>query len=218
MRLLGFSMERYPFGSCQQGVWDVQSMTARGELKRNRILAVAREMLLEGGPDAVVLRDVAQKLGTTHGNLQHYFPTRQSLLVAVLDREITTYIAALRDSVARAKTSRGRLLALIESGFQLARAPEASLWRAVVGMLDHSPEIAALHLRELDSYGRAIDAELKGIAPALKASQRRQLVDVMQILISGMGVLAVHDERRGAWERDSERLVKRLVLTLVETG
>lgn len=191
-------------------------MTARGEVKRERILSVAREMLLEGGPDAVILRDVAQRLNTTHGNLQHYYPTRQALLVAVLDREITTYTEALHRAVAMAKSRRERLTAVIESGLRLALAPEASLWRALVGMADHSPEMAALHLRELRAYARAIDAELKRIAPTLKAAGRRQVVEIMQIFISGMGVLAVHGKRGAVRDRAVERMLKRLVFALVE--
>jgi AcrR family transcriptional regulator len=190
-------------------------MTARGEVKRARILSVARELLLEGGPDAVILRNVAQRLHTTHGNLQHYYPTRRALLIAVLDREITTYTEALQSAVAAAKTRRARLDALIDSGLLLSRAPGASLWRALVGMLDHSPEMAALHLRELRSYGRAIDAELKRIAPTLGAAERRQVVDILQVYISGMGVLGVHRHRGAARDRAVEAMLKRQVCALV---
>ena len=64
-------------------------MGRKGDAKRQQILDTAKRILLDGGPEALVLRDVAERLDITHGNLQYYFRTKQELIVAIFDRENT---------------------------------------------------------------------------------------------------------------------------------
>jgi len=53
-----------------------------GDLRR-ALLAAAREMLEESGPEALSLRDVARRVGVSHNAPYRHFPTRQALLAAV---------------------------------------------------------------------------------------------------------------------------------------
>jgi AcrR family transcriptional regulator len=55
----------------------------KGEQRRAEILAIAREVLIDDGYDALVLREIAERAGVTLGNLQYYFPTRADLIVAI---------------------------------------------------------------------------------------------------------------------------------------
>ena len=60
-------------------------MGKKGDARRQQILDTAKALLLDGGPDRLALRDIAERLGITHGNLQYYFRTKQDLLVAIFD-------------------------------------------------------------------------------------------------------------------------------------
>ncbi|MEM7342033.1 MAG: TetR/AcrR family transcriptional regulator [Actinomycetota bacterium] len=64
-----------------------RSLTDKGVSTRDRIVAAARTMLLERGYEGLVLRELAQSLGITVGNLQYYFGTREALALHVLDIE-----------------------------------------------------------------------------------------------------------------------------------
>lgn len=57
----------------------------RSDAKKNydMILAVARDLLTGGSPDAS-LRDIARKAGVGDGTLHRHFPTREALLEALL--------------------------------------------------------------------------------------------------------------------------------------
>jgi AcrR family transcriptional regulator len=50
------------------------------------ILAAARELFAERGPNAVSLRDVARRAGVNHGLIHHYIGTREDLLRLVFAR------------------------------------------------------------------------------------------------------------------------------------
>lgn len=50
---------------------------------RGRLLAAARELLTDGGVDAVTIREVARRAGVSHGAPRRYFPTRTHLLAGL---------------------------------------------------------------------------------------------------------------------------------------
>lgn len=78
---------------------------------RQRILRAARAAFDHGGVDAVSLRTIARKAGTTIGMIYYYFPTKDDLFLAVIEDvyelvlpDIAAILAAdapLRDKLAR---------------------------------------------------------------------------------------------------------------------
>jgi len=66
---------------------------------RDEILAAARSLLRDGGPDAVTLAAVAGELGMTKPALYHYFSSKEalvrSLVTVLLDEEIEMLVAAV---------------------------------------------------------------------------------------------------------------------------
>ena len=53
---------------------------------RERLLAVARELLDTAGVEAVTIREVARRAGVSHGAPRRYFPTRTRLLARLAQR------------------------------------------------------------------------------------------------------------------------------------
>lgn len=66
---------------------------------RQEILQAARDILREGGVDAVTLASVAGALGMTKQALYHYFPSKdalmRSLVTALIDDEVETLVTAI---------------------------------------------------------------------------------------------------------------------------
>jgi AcrR family transcriptional regulator len=59
---------------------------AKGAERIEKVLLAAEDLLTRRGAEGVSLRDVADQVGISVGNLQYYFPTRAALLDAVFDR------------------------------------------------------------------------------------------------------------------------------------
>jgi AcrR family transcriptional regulator len=59
---------------------------AKGRAKREGILDAATVLFGEVGYRAASLREIAARAGLSHPGLLHHFPTKESLLAAVLDR------------------------------------------------------------------------------------------------------------------------------------
>ncbi len=190
----------------------------KGEARRLQILATAKSLLLEGGPDSVVLREVAARLGMTHSNIQYYFRTRHDMLVAIYDVEIQKYMVSVDSGPAGDAGEGGvrRLDAIIDAGLALVRSKDTALWRLMVGMLDHSPKMAALHRKECRRYEDRLCAALQVIAPSLSPAYRRAIAVMIQAFVDGMSIRAVYEPRPGAATRLVDESIKRAIRSLVE--
>lgn len=62
------------------------AVSQKGASRADAILDAATELLVTEGAGALVMRRVATQAGIAPGNLQYYFPTREQLLRAMLDR------------------------------------------------------------------------------------------------------------------------------------
>jgi AcrR family transcriptional regulator len=173
-------------------------------------------MLLENGANEFVLRDVAEQLGITHGNLQYYFPTKHALFVAIFDQEVAKYTESMKEAVSATTTKRGRLDAIIDSGLTVLRSPDTALWRMMMSMADHSKEMAAILKKENDLYEAVVVKELKQIAPTLSLQRRRHIAKIIHALLDGIGIQYVHEVADSADMRALESEIKAAVFALVE--
>lgn len=85
---------------------------------RVRLIGCGRELLDEGGIDAVGLRAVARHAGVSHGAPRRYFPTHKALLAAIaasgfadLSEDLRSAVASETDPVARLRQTAHRYLA-----------------------------------------------------------------------------------------------------------
>jgi AcrR family transcriptional regulator len=58
----------------------------KGRLRREDIITAAIEVYAEAGYHGSSLREIAKRAGITHAGLIYYFPTKEALLAAVLER------------------------------------------------------------------------------------------------------------------------------------
>lgn len=191
-------------------------MGRKGDARRQQILDTAKELLIGSGPDGLVLRDVAERLGITHGNLQYYFRTKQELIVAIFDREIAKYTESLHEAVAATTTRRGRLGAIIDAGLAEIRSPDTALWRMAISMADHSKDMAALLKKENDLYQGAVVKELKLIAPELSIQRRRQIARIIHAILDGLAIQFAHENPNAPEMRALESEIKAALVALVE--
>lgn len=80
---------------------------------QSELASSARELVVEGGPEAVTIREVAGRVGMSGPAIYRYFPSREALLERVIRDlyvELAEYLVQARDS-AGDHTVRGRLLA-----------------------------------------------------------------------------------------------------------
>jgi TetR/AcrR family transcriptional regulator, repressor for neighboring sulfatase len=139
-----------------------QRIRRPAEESKRLILDAAEQLLIEGGPRAVQVRSVAQRVGITDAGVSHHFGGRDRLLVALLRHGGRRLRAAVEAAVSSWIDREPDLAALVDAiaevyrdGYaELAIALHAAGWRDTGGGL-LEPVVEALHAARRRSRSRA---------------------------------------------------------------
>jgi len=163
---------------------------AKGRAKRRDILEQATAMFGEAGYRGTSLREIAARCGLSHPGLLHHFPTKESLLLAVLEH---------RDEVDLERVTAGRVPGADALRRMVDLAARNAARRGIVELFTvlSAEATAADHpahqwfveryrrvVRELETaYAEARDAgDLRpGVDPATAARGLAALMDGLQI-------------------------------------
>ncbi|KRA23694.1 hypothetical protein ASD65_04075 [Microbacterium sp. Root61] len=115
-------------------------LTAKAELTRDAILATGGELILSKGFVGVGLQEILSTCGVPKGSFYHYFSSKEGFGVAVLERYVETYLAAVEGLVQRPGSARERIRNL--GAAWAGRAGDASADRCLVVKL--SAEVSSI--------------------------------------------------------------------------
>jgi AcrR family transcriptional regulator len=68
-----------------------QGQTPQGAAARNRLYAIAMQLIAARGYEATTLRDIAKQAGVSVGLLYRYFPSKQAVVIALYDELSSDY-------------------------------------------------------------------------------------------------------------------------------
>ncbi|GAA4771282.1 TetR/AcrR family transcriptional regulator [Microbacterium gilvum] len=133
--------------------------TAKAELTRDAILATGEELIRAKGFTGVGLQEILATCGVPKGSFYHYFPSKEAFGVAVLERYVERYLAAVEALLADGGTAHERIRRLAEAW--AGQAGEASAERCLVVKLSAEVSGYSEPLREtLDDGVRRLVALL----------------------------------------------------------
>ena len=145
------------------------TLFAKGEDRRQRILAVAQRLMTRNGGRGTTLSQIAQEAGVTTAGLLHHFESKEQLLHAVLD-------ARDADDMAHVDMS-GDVVEQLERVIdRFARAPDLIGLFTVLLTENHNPD-APLHDRFLSRYQDALTIVAEGIRRGQRAGRYRTDLD-----------------------------------------
>lgn len=180
------------------------------EQAREEALAAARSLLLAGGPDAVTLAAVAQKIGVTHANLIHHFGSAADLQAALMGSMVSDLRQALDAAVARLRTDEGAPLELVGAAFDAFGEGGAGRLAAWIVTTDNPSRLEPVRQAVIDLVD-AVDDTL-GHAPQLPREQIKAAV--LLIAISAFGDALIGPALRDMLGQD-ENAGRRIVADLL---
>lgn len=172
---------------------DKMPARAKGRERRRQIIDAAKKRLLTAGVEGLFLREIAEELGITHGNLQYYFATKASLLGAIFDEEIVKYTDTMKVALGATSTQQGRLAAFLDSSIELLKVEEVRLWHILFGVAHQNPDLAAILKRENERYESTLSDELGKIFPDMPFERRDHVAKMIRMLIDGLGITAIYE-------------------------
>jgi AcrR family transcriptional regulator len=180
------------------------------EERVQQILAATWRVIGRDGISAASLRTIAAELGATTGLVTRYFPEKQGLLLAALERA-TSFLSREVETASAPHTGVARLQAVIPAALPVTseKFQAWQVWIAFMGELPGSPDLGKVHAMFPDRMRRTLvkalrEAQLAGrIAPETHIPH---LADMLLNQIIGAGVRGINEPGRYPAEKLPEQI------------
>jgi AcrR family transcriptional regulator len=197
----------------------VRGTYAKGRTRASDILDAAVTVLIEHGYHNLSLRRVADEAGLRLGNLQHYFPTKDALVQAMLDRVIEAYIARFTRIQARGLDPEAEFRKIIETVFlDLNTRRTTVFFPELWSLANHDPGVAGHMERMYGRYREVLGASIGRINPALGEAEVGRLALFVSASIEGHTVFVGHGKPWRKQTREILALATASFLWLIRTG
>lgn len=105
----------------------------RGAAAREEALEAGRDLLLAGGPAAVTLKAVGERMGVGHANLIHHFGSAAGLQGALMDRMVRDLAERIEAGLGEGRegVEPDRLMTVVFDAFGKGGASQLAAWLAL---------------------------------------------------------------------------------------
>lgn len=190
----------------------------KGLMRKQQIIDTARQTLIESGITGIVLRDIAEKIGITHGNIQYYFATKDDLLIAVFDQEVERYTESMHRALGESSTKHGRVSAIIDSAVEMIANESTSLWLMLFSLARQNTQLCNILERASRKYDESLAEELAIIDSSLSLQRRQHIAQMIRMMLDGFGVQATFEDPGTASMIALRGEMKAAILTWLDMG
>ncbi|GAA3522924.1 hypothetical protein GCM10022234_18850 [Aeromicrobium panaciterrae] len=178
--------------------------------RRDQIVTITIELIAEGGPTAVTIREVARRLGGSVTLVTHYYPTRQAIFEGVAARLIELGRSEAAAMEAGANDPVGRLRGYLQ--WALPTRPEG-IRREIARIRLLAERHAAPSLEKTArGYDESMREDLREHLSDLVPDDRREsVVELLRVFVTGVILLAV--EHQDSWPPERQMEAAEAMLT-----
>ncbi len=179
----------------------------KGQTTSLKILTSAEDILLGRGYHDLSLRNIAKKAGISISNLQYYFPSKDELIKALLDRIIETYLGTFQGLRDNAKGHPEEQFSLVISWVinELSSKRTTSFFPELWALANHNKH-ASERMEEMYAKYRAVIQEIiSEINTGLTEEQAWKLALFITSSIEGHTVFIGHGK---PWKKHTEDINK----------
>ena len=158
--------------------------TPKGNSTCDRIVAAARQKLVENGVDGFSLRELSTSLDLKLSNVQYYFTTREALLLHVFEREAAADVAVIEAK--RSSGSEREAFRAIVRELVIRWRGDSGILMSTLGTISlHHKEFRGLYRSVYEVFYRALEASVRGMNNELDDDEVRLRVRLVTALVDG---------------------------------
>jgi AcrR family transcriptional regulator len=183
-----------------------KSVGQKGEESRGRIYEAAMALFRERGFESATMRDVAAAAGMSLGAAYHYFPSKDSIVLAFYDRVTDEHERRVRHALAGVRSLPDRLRAPFHTKLDILQAdrPLMGALLRYAGQPDHPLSFLGGATREIQVRSMAMFAEsLRGVS----LPQEIRVLAPVALWAMHMGILLFFLYDRSPRQQRTRRLV-----------
>jgi AcrR family transcriptional regulator len=187
-----------------------QNIEEHIRLQTTRILDAARDLFSANGYRRTDMSDIARSMGLARNSLYRYYPSKDHILVAVIQRDMEPYIAQTYELGTRTEDAAQRIDAWLDLQIELATGP----CHAAMKMLGDIGEISGELREDIGAlHGPANEVLQSSVAELLDGSGRDP--NVLSAMIVGMvqhaGALAMNKKDTAPVAEELRQSVRRIL-------
>ena len=189
----------------------------KGLETRQKIIDVARHILIEEGYENFILRRVAQEADIKPGNLQYYFSSKKELLSAVLLPEISRYEDVYDQFAERHLSAESLATELV--GFLLKEIKLKSttnIWYVVWAQSAHDEDLAEMMQDWYQEYMDSLKSLFKLTVPGLSDKRAGHAASILTALMDGLTNQVGHGRHRHRIHNKIEQSISESLLLLLQ--
>jgi AcrR family transcriptional regulator len=189
---------------------DAASIKEHVRLQTERILDAATRLFRERGYRNTELEDIAREVGLARNSLYRYYPGKDYILLACVQRDMVPFIDELKGLVSRYPDPRERIGAWLDAQIDMATSPAHATLEMMAEIRQAAPELRA-ELAVLHALpNRVIEA---AVAEVLRG--RRRDVRLVTALIGGLVEAAARQAMAATGHAAVKRELRRAVAGLL---
>ena len=194
-----------------------QPAGGKGRDTRERIVAVARAILVDEGYDHFVIRQIAARAGVKPGNLQYYFANKKELLQAVLEPELARYHSTFAAVTKRRSGRNAALLAVVDFLLkEIKRKATCNIWYTVWALAPQHADIAALMDEWYQKYLRELKILIRAANPAVGERRAGHIAVLLTAVMDGLTNQIGYGKAPRPIHRGLETAVRRSFLSMAQ--
>lgn len=158
---------------------------SKGERRRVEIIKLARQVLTTEGYEVFALRNIASRADMKLGNLQYYFPSKESLLEAVIRAEAEDDLSFLINAVEKQTSPRAQIASFCESIITRWRGESGRVFALMAFLANESPVFSEMYKTVYQNFYDALIPILKSLRPEDAQTQYLRRAMIITALIDG---------------------------------
>lgn len=193
---------------------DEDSKLTKGQKRRAEIISLGRDLLIEEGYDAFVLRTIAARAEITLGNLQYYFPVREDLLEEIVRQEFERSLSTVRQAITGLGGAETRLTYMVHQLLEDWNQTGGRVYAVTFMLALHQERFRHLHKKHYRHFYQAVADLVRELNPAASSDEALKRARLVTTLMDG-SLFQVAPHGRGS-RAERKRFHDELVTTIVE--
>jgi len=187
-----------------------QNIEEHIRLQTTRILDAARDLFSANGYRGTDMSDIARSMGLARNSLYRYYPSKDHILVAVIQRDMEPYIAQIHELGAQTDDPAERIDAWPDLQIELATGP----CHAAMKMLGDMGEVSGELREDIGTLHEPAHAVLESSVAELLGGSGRD-PKVLSVMIVGMvqhaGALAMGTKNATSVATELKKSVRKIL-------
>jgi AcrR family transcriptional regulator len=181
--------------------------------RTHEILESVKAVFAAKGFDGASMQDLARAAGMSAGNFYRYFPSKDALIEALIERELADTLDRF-DEVIKSRTPLMTFRRLAQQRIEAKLECNGPMWREIEAAATRRPEVAALLGRLETRIINGLVAVFARIADVPIAEAERRFTAharLVLMLVQGLSLHCAADTATGTIDQEVTALVDRII-------